>query len=49
MAQWVRNLIAAALVVAEVGVQSPACRSGLNDLVLPQLWCISQLPLGFHP
>ena len=31
MAQWVKNLTAAVLVVAEAWLQSPSPESGLND------------------
>ena len=42
VAQRVKNPTAAALVAAEVQVQSPAPRSGLKDPASPQLW------LGMH-
>ena len=38
MAQGIKNLTAAALVTAEVQVQSSAQHSGLKGLALPQLW-----------
>ena len=38
MAQWVKNLTAAAPVAAEAQIPSPAWVSGLKDSVLPQLW-----------
>ena len=47
MAQWVKNLTAVAQVPAEVRVPSLAQRSRLKDPVLLQLWCRSQLWLGF--
>ena len=43
VAREVKNLAAAAWVTAGVQVGSQAQRSGLKDLVLPQLW------LGFSP
>ena len=49
MAQWVKNMIAVAQVAVEVRVRYPAQYTGLKDLVLPQLWCESQLWLGFNP
>ena len=49
MAQWVKNPTPAAQVSEEVQVLSPAQLVGLKDLVLPQLWCESQLWLGFNP
>ena len=36
MAQWVKNLTAAAQFTAEWQVQSLAWQSGLNDLALPK-------------
>ena len=36
-------------VTAEVQVCSLAWHSGLKDLAWPQLWCRSQLQLGFDP
>ena len=47
MAQWLKNLTAAAQVPAEV--QGPAQCSGLKDPVWPQLQYRSQLQLGFSP
>ena len=38
MAQWVKNLTAAAQVSAEVRVQSLALHNSLKDLVLLKLW-----------
>ena len=49
MAQWVNSSTAAAPVTVEVQVQSLATQSGLKDLMLPQLWCRSQLWLRFNP
>ena len=49
MAQWVKNLIAAAQVAVEGQVRYLAPCSGLKDLVLLQLWCRLQLWLGFGP
>ena len=49
MAQWVKNMIAVAQVAVEVRVRYPAQYTGLKDLVLPQLWCRSQLQLRFKP
>ena len=49
MAQWVKNLTAAAQVAVELQVQSPAQHSGLKDLVIPQLQHRLQLWLGFNP
>ena len=48
MAQWVKNLIVAARVAAEVRVPSLAWSSGLKDLVLLQLQCRSQFGLKFN-
>ena len=48
-AQRVKNPRTAAQAAAEVQVQSPAQRSGLKDLALPQLRCRSTLWLGFSP
>ena len=47
--QWVKNPTVAARVAAEARAQFPALHSGLKDPVLPQLWCRSQLRLGFNP
>ena len=47
MAQWVKNLTAAAWVTVEVRVQALAEGSGLKDLAGSQLWCRSQQRLGF--
>ena len=44
-----KNLTAVAEVTSETQVQSMARHSGLKDLVLPQLWCGSQLRLRFDP
>lgn len=41
--QWVKNPKVAAQVAAEAWVLSPAWRSGLKDLVLMQLWALTQL------
>ena len=49
MVQWVKNLTAAAQVIAEAWVQSLAQCSGLKDLTLLQLQRRSQLWLGFNP
>ena len=49
VAQWVKNLTAAAQVTVEVRVQSPAQHSELKDLVLLQQWCRMQLWLRFIP
>ena len=49
MVQWVKNLTTAARVIAKMRVQSSAQSSGLKDMVLRQLWCRSQLQLGFNP
>ena len=49
VAQWVKNLTAAAQVAAEAQVQSPAQGSVLKDPALPQLRCRLQLQLGFSP
>ena len=38
MVQWVRNLTAAAPLLAEVWFQSQAQNSGLKELSFPQLW-----------
>ena len=43
MAQWVKNLAAAAQVTVEGQVWSPARHSGLKDRALLWLW------LGFNP
>ena len=48
MAQWVKPT-SVAQVATEAQDQSPAQRSGLKDLALPQLWCRSQLQLRFNP
>ena len=37
MAQWIKNLTAAALGAVKVRVQSPAWSRGLKNLALPQL------------
>ena len=47
MAQWVKNPTAATEGAAKTQVQSLDQWSGLKDPVLPQLWCRSQLWLGF--
>ena len=49
MAQFVKNLNAAAWVAVELHVQSLAQHSGLNYLVSLQLQFRSQLWLGFNP
>ena len=49
MAQWVKNLTIAAWVATEAQVESLAWYSGLKDPMLLQLWCRSQLWLGFSP
>ena len=49
MVQRVKNPTAAALVAAEPWVHPPAWRSGLKDLVLPQLWHRLQLQLRVSP
>ena len=49
MSQWIKNLTAAAQVIAEVQVRSLVQLSGLKDPELPQLQCESQLQLGFNP
>ena len=49
MAQWVKDLTAAAQVAAEVWVQFPAWHSGLKGPALPQLWHSLQLKLGLNP
>ena len=38
VAQWVKNLIAASEITLEARIWSLAWRSGLKNLVLPQLW-----------
>ena len=48
MAQWIRNLTAAAQVTEELWVQSPAQHRALEDPVLLQLWYGLQLCLGFN-
>ena len=48
MAQWVKNLTAAAQVPAEVQVPSPTPHNGLEDPGSPQLWHRLQLWLGFN-
>ena len=49
VAQWVKNLIAAAGAMRGMQVQSPAQHSGLEDPALPQLQHRLQLQLGFNP
>ena len=49
MAQWVKNLTAAARVPLKAQVRFPTWGSGLKDLALLQLRCRSQLWLGFNP
>ena len=49
MVQWITNPAAAALVVVEVRVQSPAQCNALNDPLLPPLRLTLQLQLGFSP
>ena len=49
MVKWIKNLIAAAQVMAEAQVQSLAWCSGLKGLSLPQSWCRLQLWIGFSP
>ena len=49
MAQWIKNLTAAAWVNVEAWVQSLTQFSELKDLALLQLWHMSQLQLGFSP
>ena len=49
VAQWVKNPTAVILIIVEMWVQSQACCSGLKDLTLLQMWCRSQLWLGFSP
>ena len=49
MAQWVKNVTAAAWVTVKAWVRSMAWDSGLKDPALPQLWCRSQLWLLFNP
>ena len=48
MAHGVKNLTAATWVTAEAEVSSPACHSGLKDLVLLQLQRRSQMWLRFN-
>ena len=49
MAQWVKNLTAAAQATAEEWVQAPNWHSGLKDPVLTYLWHKLQLQFGFNP
>ena len=49
MVQWVKNPNATAWITEEAWDRSPAQHSGLKDPALPQLWCRSQLWLGFNP
>ena len=49
MAQWVKNLTAAAWVATEMQVPSLALSSWLKDLELLQLWHRLHLLLGFSP
>ena len=49
MAQWVKNLTAAAQVVAEARLGPPVWCSRLKDPALLQPWPRSQLPLEFRP
>ena len=49
MAQWVKNLTAAAQVVAEARLGPPAWCSRLKDPAFLQPWPRSQLPLEFRP
>ena len=49
MVQWVKNLAAVAPVAAKAQVQSLARNSRLEDPVLPQRQCKSQLWLRFNP
>ena len=48
MAQWVKNLTAAAWVAVEVWVRSPVQHSGFKDPVWLQLQHRLQLWLGFN-
>ena len=48
MAQWAKNLTAAAWVIVEVWVRFPLWYSGLKDPALPQLCLGSQLWLRFN-
>lgn len=48
MAQWAKNPTADAQAAGVVRVQSLALCSGLRSVLL-QLWCRSQLQLGFSP
>ena len=38
VAQWVKNLTADTWITADVRVPFPACRNGLKDHAMPQLW-----------
>ena len=49
MVQWVKNLMAAAQVTADIWVSSPAWPRGLKDPVLPRLCHRLQLQLRFNP
>ena len=49
LSQWVKNPAAVTFVTVEVQIQSLALLGGLKDPALPQLWCRSQLWLGFNP
>ena len=49
MVNWFKNLIAVALVPAEVRVRSPARCSGLKDLAWPHKQYMSQLHLDSIP
>ena len=49
VAQWAKNLTAAARVAAQLWVPSLDQCSGLKDPALLQLWCRLQLQLGFSP
>ena len=49
VAQWVKNLTAAAWVAVKVWAQSLTQCSGLKDLVLLQLWLgFNSWPRNFH-
>ena len=47
--QWIKNPTIVAGVAVEAWIQSPAQRSGLKDLALPQLQHRSQLQLRISP
>ena len=46
MVQWIKNLTAVAQIATGAWVPSPVSCSGLEDPVLPQLWCMCIAPVA---